>query len=220
MLNALQRLELHSLLLSLPFAAFARCMADLLTALGYRDVRLSGRTQWKGRNQSGGYDLEATLPSGLGHRRVVVQVKQFSQFQRVYQRAADELRGVALREWAGEALLLTTGLVSSAIREPLEAIIPVRLLGGTDLLDALAQCGVGVTQVKGFPIVDDAYFDRLTQQCRASRPGDLRTEKDVAPVKASLANKPLTAETVTLTLTLPLNLTALQPAPSKARAKA
>lgn len=209
-----QKQELRDRLLSLPFGAFVRCLADLLDALGYVDVRPAGRTQWKGRNQAGGCDIEAGLPSGLGHRRVVVQVKQFSPDQRVYQRAVDELRGVALREWAGEALLLTTGPVSSAIREPSGVLVPVRLLGDGALLDALVANGVGVRVTKGRWLVDGAYFDRLTQECRAARPGDQRADH-----KADKAAKPaVPAGTLTFTMTLPLSLAATDKSPARSRA--
>lgn len=220
-----QKQELRARLLSLPFGAFVRCLADLLDALGYVDVRPAGRTQWKGRNQSGGCDIEACLPSGLGHRRVVVQVKQFGPGQRVYQRAVDELRGVALREWAGEALLLTTGPVSSAIREPAGVLVPVRLLGDGALLDALIGNGVGVRTKNGRWFVDGAYFDRLTRECRAARPGDQRGDQQRSDRKAqdqkseTRENTAAPAGTLTFTMTLPLSLAAAGKAPARSRAK-
>lgn len=214
--EASQKQELRSRLLSLPFGAFVRCLADLLDALGYMDVRPAGRTQWKGRNQAGGCDIEASLPSGLGHRRVVVQVKQFGSDQRVYQRAVDELRGVALREWAGEALLLTTGPVSSAIREPVGVMVPVRLLGDGALLDALIGNGVGVRVTNGKWAVDDAYFDRLAAECRAGRPGDQRRAETA---KSAVKGKPA-AGTISFTFTLPVSLAAPETAPAWPRSRA
>jgi len=203
-------------MLALPFGAFVRCLADLLDALGYVDVRPAGRTQWKGRNQAGGCDIEAGLPSGLGHRRVVVQVKQFGPDQRVYQRAVDELRGVALREWAGEALLLTTGPVSLAIREPAGVLVPVRLLGDGALLDALIGNGVGVRVTNGKWSVDGAYFDRLTRECRADRPGDQRSDETAK----SAGNGKTDAGTISFTFTLPVGLAALETAPARSRSRA
>lgn len=215
-----QKQELRARLLYVPFGAFVRCLADLLDALGYVDVRPAGRTQWKGRNQAGGCDIEAGLPSGLGHRRVVVQVKQFTPKQRVYQRAVDELRGVALREWAGEALLLTTGPVSSAIREPVGVLVPVRLLGDGALLDALIANGVGVRTENGRWFVNGAYFDRLTAECRAGRPGDQRTDRQRTDRKAEKAPRPSApAGTLTFTMTLPLSLAAAGRESARSRAK-
>lgn len=194
-LDALQNLELRSRLLSLPFQSFALCMGDLLTALGYQDVKLTGRTQWKGRNQNGGHDMEATLPSGLGFRRVIVQVKQFGPEQRVYQRSVDELRGVALREWAGEALLLTSGPISSAISEPEGCVLPVRLMDGDALLDRMAWGRVGVREVRGRLVVDGEYFDCLL---------DKKPTSEATPLQSSR----FSPQTITLTVTLPVRQTA------------
>lgn len=194
-LDALQKLELRSQLLSLPFQSFALCMGDLLTALGYQEVKLTGRTQWKGRNQNGGHDMEANLPSGLGYRRVIVQVKQFGPEQRVYQRSVDELRGVALREWAGEALLLTSGPISSAIVEPEGCVLPVRVMDGNTLLDKMAWCRVGVREVRGRLVVDGEYFDFLL----GKQPHSEETE----PLRGRIMTPP----TITLTVTLPIRET-------------
>lgn len=206
-LDALQKLQLRSYLLALPFAAFARCMGDLLTALGYQDVHLAGRTQWKGRNREGGFDIEAIVPFGLGHHKVIAQVKQFAPDQRVYQRTVDELRGVALREWAGEALLLTTGLFSNVLHESTTSpstTIPVQLVDGERLLQALASQRVGVEEIDGKLRVDAVYFDRLVQQHQALRRGDRRgntKNKKEAQRQAQTATG-----TVTVTLTLPLSV--------------
>lgn len=208
-LDAFQKLQLRSHLLALPFAAFARCMADLLTALGYQDVHLAGRTQWKGRNREGGFDIEAVVPSGLGHHKVIAQVKQFAPDQRVYQRTVDELRGVALREWAGEALLLTTGLFSTVLHESDRkegATIPVQLVDGERLLHALASQRVGVEETKGKLMEDAAYFDRLVEQHQALRRGDRRSNPRNKKEESQQEPQAATG-TVTVTLTLPLTVT-------------
>ena len=173
-LDAVQRLELRSHLLTLPFAGFARCLADLLTATGYRDVSLSGRTQWKGRNQGGGYDLEGIWETPLSRRKMVVQVKQFGPHQRVYQRTIDELRGVALRAGAQEAVLLTTGPLSGIVREQGSSSLPVRCVEGGELLDLLTHFRVGVTESKGKLVVTRDYFDGLEQRYFSYRWGSHR----------------------------------------------
>jgi len=217
-LDAVQRLELRSRLLTLPFAGFARCLADLMTATGYQDVNMAGRTQWKGRNQGGGYDLEGSWETALSRRKVVVQVKQFGPHQRVYQRTIDELRGVALRAGAQEAVLLTTGPLSAAIREEASSNLPVRAVEGSDLLDLLMFRGIGVTGMSGKAVVDHAYFDRLTARHEtfakgershagkaAGRPKAMQNDKaaqNIAPVSASEGQPHL----VMLTLSLPVTL--------------
>jgi hypothetical protein len=54
---------LRARLLHLNFHAFAHGMSDLLKAVGFDTVELAGRTNWKGRNKEGGYDLLALAPN-------------------------------------------------------------------------------------------------------------------------------------------------------------
>lgn len=168
-------------LLELPFDAYLQIVALLLERLGYKDVEQAGRTDWKGRNRFGGFDLLATrpdlftvLPGGIAPRRSVVQVKQFDKKTRVFQRHVDELRGAAIRAGASEAILLTTGLVSSVIdaRALSSPILPVRLIGGGELLTLLREHLIGVTE-KGE--LDHALLDRLTSQARGNGRGDCQT---------------------------------------------
>lgn len=72
----LLRRQLRRRLLTLSYHAFAQCLCLLLTQLGYQDVQVAGRKDWKGRNREGGYDIQAALPAGLGQRRVIIQAKQ------------------------------------------------------------------------------------------------------------------------------------------------
>ena len=169
---------LHQRLLDLPFDAYARLIALLLERLGYEKVIPAGRTDWKGRNHSGGVDLLASLPGGFTPRRVVIQIKQFDRDSRVFQRHIDELCGVAIRSRASEALLITTGPVSSAIHfdELVSPLLPIRLIAGDSFLALLAQHGVGVTKEGR---IDVALLDRLSHvatgnsrsDCQDSRQG-------------------------------------------------
>ncbi len=154
---------LRERLLSLGYHAFLHCMADLLTALGYEDVQLSGRTNWKGRNAHGGYDLMALLPSPPGRRRVIAQVKQYPPERLLFQRSIDELRGACLRTGASEAMLITTSGFSPTLRPPLLAstpLAPVRLIDGEGLIGLLIRHGIGVKEAP-HPCLDTAYFERL-----------------------------------------------------------
>lgn len=166
------RADLRERLLTLPYAAFLRCIADLLEKVGYCDVQLSSRKDWRGRNGkdgSSGYDLTARLSAGGMVRRVVVQAKQFDERQRVFLSQIDALRGVCLRAGATEGLLLTTGPVSSRVPRPLlaaAAFVPARVLDGEELLDLLIAHQVGVWQELGDDGgsrygLDDAYFKAL-----------------------------------------------------------
>ncbi len=153
--------QLHGYLLDLDFPAFALCVCRLLQALGYQDVHLTGRREWKGYNKpgGGGYDLEATLPSSLlpgsmPSRRVIAQIKQFDGL-RVHQRSVDELRGTCLRVGAAEALLITTSTFSkvacAGAAVPSGAgspFAPVRLMDGEELIALLIHYRLGVKECK------------------------------------------------------------------------
>jgi len=155
--------QLHGRLLDLDFPAFALCLCRLLEALGYQDVHLAGRREWKGYNKpgGGGYDLEATLPSrlfpltaGISPRRVIAQIKQFDGLH-VHQRSVDELRGACLRVGAAEALLITTSAFSKVARAGATApsgagstIAPMRLMDGEELIVQMIRHRLGVKECK------------------------------------------------------------------------
>lgn len=144
--------RLHRRLLALNYHAFARCLCLLLEKVGYEDVRVSGRVNWKGRNCEGGYDIEAYLRAGVGRRKVIVQIKQFDTLP-VYQRSVDELRGTCLRAGATEALLITTSTFSPVVLRRAGTagvqVAPVRLVDGAELLDLLVLHRVGVWEEVG-----------------------------------------------------------------------
>ena len=163
--------KLRKRLLELPFDAYLRLLSMLLGQLGYRDILLAGRTDWKGRNKGGGFDLTATLSGGLYPHQVVIQAKQFDASSRVFQRQADELRGAAIRVGAAEALLITSGPISGSI--DLEGLsfplAPVRLIDGDQLLELLIQHRIGITPTGQ---LDEALFTRLEQAAIGNRQSD------------------------------------------------
>lgn len=175
------REKLRQQLLTLPFDAYAQVIARLLLNLGYQEVQLAGRTDWKGRNHSGGSDLVATLPGGLTPRRVVIQLKQFDRHSRIFQRHIDELCGVAIRSRASEAVLLTTGPLSPSIKTEalVSPLLPIRLIEGEQLLTHLIQQGIGV--LPGGEAVDLELFNRLRQSAtgnsRLHSPKQIHTSK-------------------------------------------
>lgn len=163
--------KLRQRLLELPFDAYLRLLSLLLIKIGYQDIRLAGRTDWKGRNKSGGFDLIATLATSHSPRHIIIQAKQFDTDSRVFQRQADELLGAAIRVGAAEALLITSGPISRSI--DLEGLslplAPVRLIGGEHLLDLLTKHQVGVTPSGQ---IDEALFTRLEQEAIGNRQSD------------------------------------------------
>ncbi|MGC4044870.1 MAG: restriction endonuclease [Armatimonas sp.] len=182
--------RLHERLLKLPFDAYVRLVGLLLIRLGYEGVTPAGRTNWKGRNRDGGVDLLASLPGSLTARGIVVQVKQFDRNSRVFQRHIDELRGVALRQRASEALMLTSGPISSALLSPMElegdVVAPVRVIDGEQLLNLLILHSLGVREDE---TLDEALLARLIEESEGNSRADspkkegLRLRLEVMPVQ-------------------------------------
>lgn len=177
------RNELLSLLLRLPFTAFIQSCADLLTALGYEDVRPVARGGKNGKNRSGGIDLEGWVRVGATRRPIVAQVKQIDLQERVPRRYLDEVRGAALRIGATEALLLTTGTFSYLVLEQIERqqralasnvppMVPVQCVDGEKLAGLLIQHKIGILREENIERVDYAYFSRLSERYCAKRPGE------------------------------------------------
>jgi hypothetical protein len=182
------RADLRRRLLSLNFHAFCQCLCLLLTELGYEEARSAGRTDWKGRNRGGGFDIQAWLPGGLTRRKVVAVAKQFDSLV-IYQRMIDELRGAALRTGASEAILITTstfspvallgqaGQASETGNAP--TVAPVRLIDGDELLDLLLAHGIGVREepagAKQARLcrlrIDEEFFERVLR----AYPGNSRS---------------------------------------------
>ena len=170
-MNVNTQMALRQRLLTLPFDAFASLVARLLPALGYENVRLAGRHNYRGRNGrdgAGGFDLLATK----GGRKVLVQLKQFEEVRSLYQRSIDELRGVALRSGAAEALLLTTGGFSPTVdrealrRSPIASVVTI---DGDELVELLHRHRVGVTKDGS---IDEALLEQLVLEARGNGPSD------------------------------------------------
>ena len=219
-------------LLALPFCAFAACICDLLRAEGYTAVRLAGRATYRGRNKEGGFDMEAFLPSPLGQtqpvgngvlrRKVIVQVKQFPQEVRVYQRTLDALRGAILRTGAIEAVLITTSDFSPIVRN-VEATLrreagsgslaPVHLMNGAALAERLILHRIGVKIGEdGQAAIDLDYFARLKTVCRDSKMAEEAAAESISTIRRAFPAKDkglharISRTQTEVTLTLPLTL--------------
>ncbi len=155
-------------LLALPYRTFLLVIAQLLERQGSRDVQFLGRNGFVGRNQGGGWDLEATLPSqgvasGQPGIRCVIQVKQFDDLA-VHQRTVDELRGCCLRAGAGQGLLVTTSRFSPVAVQAAasSALAPISLIDGECLLDLLMLHGMGIVRAMiGQVQLDPEFFQSL-----------------------------------------------------------
>jgi membrane-bound metal-dependent hydrolase YbcI (DUF457 family) len=150
-------LALKEELIALSFHAFEETVRTLLTRLGYAEVRLLGRTQWRQFTRHGGSDMEALIKVGVSEARVILQVKQYRR--PVSRRFVDELRGVMLRSGAREGIVITTSKFSKVARTSAQAqrIAPIRLINGNELVNLLILHGLGVVCEK----VDGKEWIRL-----------------------------------------------------------
>ena len=170
------RSQLRQRLLALPYRAFLQTVVHLLSAQGYQAVAPAAHTRFKGRNTSGGWDLEARYAADeTGPRLCVARVKQFDA-QPVDLRYVDELRGAALRAGAHEALLITLSAFSKPARlAALSSSRPVRLVDGEALLDDLLGQEIGVWKATGKWEVDDVYFGLLEHRFVEQKGGKLKS---------------------------------------------
>ena len=179
------RRDLRECLLALPYRSFLVVVAQLLERQGSQNVRFAGREGFVGRNQGGGWDLEAVLPPfqsfacGQPGVRSLVQVKQFKNLS-VQQRSVDELRGCCLRAGAGQGLLVTLSRFSSVAVQAAKAsaLAPIVLVDGEDLLNLLIQHGMGVVRlVSGTLELDPEFFQLLDAKAAASLKQKANKEK-------------------------------------------
>ena len=216
------RRDLREHLLELPYRSFLLVIAQLLERQGSQNVRFVGREGFVGRNQGGGWDLEAVLPllqsfaCGQPGVRSLIQVKQFDTLA-VQQRSVDELRGCCLRAGAGQGLLVTASRFSPvAVRAAkASALAPVALVDGESLLDLLIQHGMGVVRsMSGRLQIDPEFFQFMSAKAdaplkekvkaAASANFQRRTRKPAEPLivstapRASLDGKPHRSETTVL----------------------
>ena len=154
-------------------------MVLLLERLGYEDVKLVGRAGADGAtfdNEGIGWDVEATTVSGVNRRRIIVALKQYKPGRLVRRRMADELRGACLRANASEALLISTSnLPPDFAREDSAsgALVPVRLIGGEELLDLCVTHRVGTWEEVGQSASEPARYgvdDTFFRQMQAAKP--------------------------------------------------
>jgi hypothetical protein len=141
--------ELLDEILSLTPAACAEFLETLTQRMGYENAApLDGPRQPVGR-PSPSIDLLAERPVPGGRRPVLVRLKRYRSSEPVFRRYVDELRGVALRRGAAEAVLITTSSFPPSVVAagyPSQPVVPVRLIDGAELVRLCATHRVGVWQ--------------------------------------------------------------------------
>jgi restriction system protein len=137
------RAEILEHIRGVDYLAFERIVIRLLTAMGYENACLRGRTA-RSSNRDGGADLEATARTGSSVAKVLVQAKQYAA--PVQAKYVDELRGVMARLGAGQGLIVSTAGFSPVAVASARAcgLLPVRLIGGDALARLLIRYRVGV----------------------------------------------------------------------------
>ncbi|HLL54965.1 MAG TPA: restriction endonuclease [Myxococcaceae bacterium] len=118
-------------------AAFERLIGELAAKLGYTSVQV------RGRPGDGGVDIIATKVTEWEHpAQVAIQVKRYAR--PVGRRHVDELLGVLARERHASGILVTTSDFSQDARRAAAQDNRLQLLNGAQLVNLLAERGVGV----------------------------------------------------------------------------
>jgi hypothetical protein len=131
------------------------CVSFLATLVGRMGYEASVPTA-EGRPSIGrttpSIDLRAERPVPGGLRSAVVRLKRYHPGEPVFRRHVDELRGVALRSGAAEAVLITTSAFPPSVTSagyPSAPLVPVRLIDGAELARLCATHRVGVWEEVG-----------------------------------------------------------------------
>lgn len=147
----------------LSYAEFARCMEQLLTAMGYADCQSLGRTCKKGWHDDSGADLVATMVTGATRLPVLVLLKQF--YRPVQRRFIDELRGSMVVRGMSHGLVITTSTFPSGAKLAARPIggTAITLIDGVNLTQHLITHRIGVIEDwQPRYRLDDTYFSILS----------------------------------------------------------
>ena len=135
--NLAVRKKLHAQLLNNPFAEFEKLVGQLLVALGFEDVTVTGKTG------DGGIDVRGTLVVGdVIRTRMAVQVKRWKN--NVQAPTIQQVRGSLGTHEQG--LIVTTSDFSAGARSEAERpdAIPVALMSGDQLVALLVEHSIGI----------------------------------------------------------------------------
>lgn len=135
--NAEVRKKLRAQLHSMPPADFETLIADLLDAIGFEEIEVTGRSG------DGGIDVRGTLVVGEVIRtKMAVQVKRWKH--NVQAPVVQQVRGSLGTHDHG--LIITTSDFSAGAREEAERpnAVPVALMNGEQLVNLLLENDIGV----------------------------------------------------------------------------
>lgn len=185
------RRELHDQMMALSFRAFEQCITDLLTKLGYEQVRLTGRTAWRGRTHHGGREIEAYAQTGVTRSRVLVQIKQYKR--PVQRRFVNELRGTMCLRRAAHGILIATSTFPDPARKAAagDPRQPVILVDGSALMDNLCAARLGIRVNRGGHWnIDNSYFAQLNEHFpRTNRRGKRQRTNHLSGIDNAAAER-------------------------------
>jgi len=181
--NSSSGLYAPSVLRSMDFQGFQRCVWLWLGASGYQHMRFCGRRTQRGRGAS---SPDFIVRIGKDGMDVAVQIRHWKS--PISKRAVDEFRGVLLRDNIPAGMIVATSSCSRAAKLASSDFNgrPIRIIGVERLCESLEEIGIELND-KFFRLVDrfslgDARAERRKTRLRKTAP---RSGADFGTPKAS-----------------------------------
>lgn len=133
---------------------FENIIKDLLSSMGYEDVRVTSPTNDKG------VDVIGVSQNGITTVKEVIQVKRNTS-SNVQRKILDELRGCLHRFDAFQGTIITLSDFAKGAKNAAfeKGAAPLTLINGDKLIDLLIKNGVGVNKKNAtYYILDEKYF--------------------------------------------------------------
>lgn len=134
---------------------FENIIKDLLSSMGYEDVRVTSPTNDKG------VDVIGTSQNGITTVKEVIQVKRKTTAN-VQRKVLDELRGCLHRFDAFQGTVITLSDFAKGAKDAAfeKGAAPLTLINGDKLIDLLIKNSVGINgKTTTYYLLDEKYFD-------------------------------------------------------------
>lgn len=133
---------------------FENIIKDLLSSMGYEDVRVTSPTNDKG------VDVTGVSQNGITTVKEVIQVKR-NITSNVQRKILDELRGCLHRFDAFQGTIITLSDFAKGAKDAAfeKGAAPLTLINGDKLIDLLIKNGVGINRKTAtYYLLDEKYF--------------------------------------------------------------
>jgi len=159
--------ELVQKLANLEFREFQQLVFLWLGAKGFRHMRSLDRRHRRGRRRNPGADF-LVAPPGLLPQTMAVQIRHWKT--PVQKRAIDELRGYMLRNGVPSGMVVSTSkfLPSAIVASKEFPGRPIYLVSPGQLAKSMLSLGLGVKNLAGQTVTDEAFFRSLRHLAFAS----------------------------------------------------